>query len=311
MCRMLTRACRRVVEDVQRFAQRYQRSLRKYIDQPKVAPRDRAYLLGLWARADGLGVTDVAIAHTAALRALLGNRQRNANADALIRLTGGFLAECLLPFDESSRAWPRLNQALENETKRIARALHDEAGQLLASVHLAIADLAQDLPQHRRARVDEVKWLLRRIENELRSLSHELRPVLLDHLGLRAALQSLADNVARRTRMMIAVDGDDPGRLPPELEITLYRIAQEALNNVVRHAQASSASIELYAAVDRVSCTVRDNGVGFAAHRARGSQGLGLLMIRERLSALDGTLKLSSTPRRGTTLCAEIPRGAA
>lgn len=296
--------------EIEHFAVRYYRCLRKYLHNPEAAPRDGAYHLGLWARADGLGVLDVAAAHTAALRRLLRERKTAHAADSVLRIADRCLVRCLSPFDESSRAWPRLNQALENETKRIARGLHDEAGQLLASVHLAIADLAHDLPPHRQARIDQVKWLLRRIESELRSLSHELRPAVLDHLGLKPALQFLADNVARRTRMTVAVGGDDPGRLPPALEIAVYRIAQEALNNVVRHARASSASIKLQAGRNRISCTVRDNGVGLPPNRVRGAQQLGLLMIRERLSALDGTLKLSSTPRRGTTLCAEIPRSS-
>lgn len=295
--------------EIERFTARYHRRLRRYLHKPAAAPDDGAYHLGLWARADGLGVLELAAAHSAALQGLLRERKPRPLDAALVRRAGHFFVQCLWPFDESSRAWPRLNQALENETKRIARGLHDEAGQLLASVHLAIADLAHDLPPHRQARIDQVKWLLRRIESELRSLSHELRPAVLDHLGLKPALQFLADNVARRTRMTIAVGGDDPGRLPPALEIALYRIAQEALNNVVKHARASSASIELQAGRNRISCTVRDNGVGLPPDRVRGAQQLGLLMIRERLSALDGTLKLSSTPRRGTTLCAEIPRG--
>ena len=293
--------------EIEHFAVRYYRCLRKYLDKPEAVPRDGAYHLGLWARADGLGVLDVAAAHTAALRSLLRERKTAHAADSVLRIADQCLVRCLSPFDESSRAWPRLNQALENETKRIARGLHDEAGQLLASVHLAIADFAHDLPPHRQASIDQVKWLLRRIESELRSLSHELRPAVLDHLGLKPALQFLADNVARRSRIQIAVDGEDLGRLPPDIEMTLYRIVQEALNNVARHARASRARVVLQAAHDRISCTVRDDGIGFAVDQV--ADGLGLLMMRERLSALDGTLKLSSTPRRGTTLCAEIPRG--
>ena len=301
---------RPTIEKSKRFPERYQRCLRRHLERSEPGLRDGPVALGLWARADGLGVLDIAAAHSASLNSLLREPKTRLVADSVLRMAGPFLVKCLTPFDESSRAWPRLNQALENEAKRIARALHDEAGQLLASVHLALADLAGDLPPQRQARIDEVKWLLRRIESELRSLSHELRPAVLDRLGLKPALEFLADNVARRTRMAIAVGGDDPGRLPPVLEITLYRIAQEALNNVVKHARASSAGIGLEARRDRISCTVWDNGVGFAADRVRGRHQLGLLMIRERLSALDGTLKLSSTPRRGTTLCAEIPRGS-
>jgi signal transduction histidine kinase len=290
------------------FAGQYQESLRGYLEDAEETHRSSAYDLGRRALADGLGVPDVAAAHSAALRGLLHARKGRPVSDSVIRTADGFFAECLSPFDEGSRAWRRLNQALENEAKRIAHALHDEARQLLASVHFAIADLAAELPPHRQARVQEVKWLLRRIESELRDLSHELRPTVLDHLGLKPALQFLAENVTRRACIPISVGGNDPGRMAPVVEITLYRIAQEALNNIVRHAQASSASIELQAAPERISCTVRDSGIGFAADRLQGVHELGLLIIRERLDALDGRLTLTSTPGCGTTLRAEIPR---
>jgi signal transduction histidine kinase len=299
-----------MASEIERFAARYHRCLRRFIDEPEAAPRDGAYQLGLSARADGLGVVEVAAAHTAALQELLRERKPSPVAAALVRRAGDFLVQCLWPFDESSRAWRRLNQTLEKEAKRVAGALHDEQAQLLASAHFALAGLAADLPPRLQGRTDDVRALLHRIESDLRRLSHELRPPVLDRLGLKPALQFLAENVARRTRIRIAVDGKDPGRLPSDVEITLYRIVQEALNNVARHARASRVSVQLHAAHDRVSCTVRDDGIGFAADQVS-ADGLGLLMMRERLSALDGTLKLSSTPRRGTMLCAEIPRGAA
>jgi signal transduction histidine kinase len=93
------------------------------------------------------------------------------------------------------------------------------------------------------------------------------------------------------------------------VEITLYRIVQEALNNVIRHARASRASIELQAGPERISCTIRDNGVGFATERMHHCDGLGLTGIRERLNALGGSLQIASKPKRGTALRAEVPRG--
>jgi signal transduction histidine kinase len=92
------------------------------------------------------------------------------------------------------------------------------------------------------------------------------------------------------------------------VEITLYRVVQEALNNVAKHARAGKASIELRAGPDRVSCTVRDNGVGFDTEEMLHSDGIGLTGIRERLNALGGSLRITSRPQRGTALRAEIPR---
>src|SRR5438045_3112692 len=206
-----------------------------------------------------------------------------------------------------ARVWRELNETLENEVKKIAHALHDEAGQLLASVHMAIADIADELPPRHRERLNEVKLLLGKIETELRNLSHELRPMVLDRLGLVPALQFLAENVGRRAGVAIAVSGKLAARLAPAVEITLYRIAQEALNNVIKHARASTANVELRQTTERVSCTVRDDGVGFAADRLEGGTGLGLVGIRERLGALGGSVHIASQPGGGTTLRAEIP----
>jgi signal transduction histidine kinase len=250
------------------------------------------------------------------LQRALSTHARRAIPEAVIRAANEFFTECLSPFEmshrgarEGARAWQRLNEALENEAKRIAHALHDEAGQLLASVHFVVAEMADELPPQGRARLQEVKALLNRIETELRNLSHELRPIVLDRLGLLPALQFLAENVTRRAGIPITVKGEEPGRLPPVVEITLYRIVQEALNNVLKHARASSASVELEVGLERVACTIRDNGVGFAAERIQNSDGLGLAGIRERLNALGGSLHFASRPKRGTELRAEVPRG--
>lgn len=302
--------------DTEQFAEHYWASLRKFLDDPSEARRSKAYELGRHGLAEGLGVLDIAAAHCGALQRLLSADARRAIPEAVIKGANEFFTECLSPFEmshrgarEGARAWQRLNEALENEAKRIAHALHDEAGQLLASVHFAIADIAGELPPQSRARLQEVRGLLNRIETELRNLSHELRPTVLDRLGLLPALQFLAESVTRRAGIPIRVIGEEPGRLPPVVEITLYRIAQEALNNVIRHARASSASIELQVGPERVSCTIRDNGVGFAAERAQHSDGLGLTGIRERLNALGGSLHVASKPKRGTALRAEVPRG--
>jgi signal transduction histidine kinase len=300
----------------EQFAERYWAGLRRFLDDPGEAQRSQAYELGRKGLAEGLGVLDVAAAHHAALRRLLSSGARRAVPEGVIDVAGDFFAECLSPFEmshrgarEGARAWQRLNEALENEAKRIAHALHDEAGQLLASVHIAIADVASELPPPSRARLQEVRGLLNTIEIELRNLSHELRPTVLDRLGLLPALQFLGESVARRAGIRVQVAGEEAGRLPSEVEITLYRIAQEALTNVVRNARASSASIELRVGPERVSCAIRDNGVGFTPDRIRKCDGLGLTGISERLHALGGSLHIASKPKRGTVLRAEVPRG--
>jgi PAS domain S-box-containing protein len=202
------------------------------------------------------------------------------------------------------------NEVLEDEIKRIAHALHDEAGQLLASVHIGLAEVARDLPFHTAERLANVRGLLDKIEEQLRHLSHELRPTILDDLGLKPALEFLADGVWRRTGLKVVVDGSPGGRLPTPIETALYRIVQEALTNVTKHARATRVSIALERSDGLLRCAIHDDGAGFdvaAVLARRGSRGLGLTGIRERLHAINGTLDIVATPRGGTRLAISVP----
>jgi len=209
----------------------------------------------------------------------------------------------------AEEALRHLNEALEEEVKRIAHALHDEAGQLLASVHIVLADITRDLPPSASQRLDEVRGLLNKIEEQLRHLSHELRPTILDDLGLHPALEFLADGVSKRTGLRIFVDGTPGTRLPPATETALYRIVQEALTNVTKHAQAGRVAITFAREGRFLRCSVHDDGAGLdaATLARRGRRGLGLLGIQERLNAVRGTLEIVSAPGRGTELLITVP----
>jgi PAS domain S-box-containing protein len=210
----------------------------------------------------------------------------------------------------AQKALHHLNQALEEEVKRIAHALHDEAGQLLASVHIGLAEVARDLPAHSAQRLHNVRALLDKIEEQLRHLSHELRPTILDDLGLRPALEFLADGVSRRTGLQIAVEGSPDVRLPTPTETAVYRVVQEALTNVTKHARATHVAITIERSGRAVRWIVRDDGVGFDVPTVlgrRGSRGLGLIGIQERLHGVGGTLEITSTPHGGTQLLISIP----
>ena len=203
-----------------------------------------------------------------------------------------------------------LNEVLEEEIKRIAHALHDEAGQLLASVHIVLADIGRELPPSASQRLEEVRSLLNKIEEQLRHLSHELRPTILDDLGLRPALEFLADGVSKRTGLRISVVGTPGTRLRPATETALYRIVQEALTNVMRHAQAARVEIAFSRNGHALCCSIHDDGAGFdvaTTHARRGRRGLGLLGIQERLNAVGGTLNIVSEPGRGTELLITVP----
>jgi len=210
----------------------------------------------------------------------------------------------------AEEALRRLNEALEEEVKRIAHALHDEAGQLLASVHIGLADVARDLPPHTSRRLDDVRGLLTKIEEQLRHLSHELRPTILDDLGLQPAIEFLADGVSRRTGLQIVVEGAPGKRMPAPTETALYRIVQEALTNVTKHAQASHVTIRFVRDGRLLRCSIHDNGTGFdvlAVQARRGVRGLGLIGIQERLNAVGGTLNVASAPGKGAELIISVP----
>lgn len=299
--------------DLQLLEEQYRSTLEAYVENNNEGLLARGYEIARSALRDGRGVIDMAAIHHQALRQLCSRRPFS---EELLDKVANFFAECLSPFEMSHRgaregtlALRHLNEVLEAELKRIAHVLHDEAGQLLASVHIALANVAADFPPAAQARFDSIQDLLGQIETELRSLSHELRPTVLDNLGLVPALEFLADRVSRRTGLTISVEADTEERLAATIETALYRIVQEALNNVVKHAQASHATVELECSSSKVVCRVRDDGVGFAARGEPSTQGLGLLGIRERLNALGGSLTVQTGYERGTTIVAEIPTG--
>jgi signal transduction histidine kinase len=206
----------------------------------------------------------------------------------------------------------RLNDTLEQQAKRIAQSLHDEAGQLLTSAHIALTDVARELPPAARARLQEIRGTLDRIEEQLRRVAYELHPRVLDDLGLVGALHFLAEGVGYRRGIAVTVEGRLHSRLPGTVEATLYRLVQEALTNVGKHARASQVRIRIKHGHRLLRCIIEDNGIGFdvPALPARvAGQGLGLSASRERLAALGGTLRITSGHGRGTELVITIPLG--
>ena len=198
----------------------------------------------------------------------------------------------------------------EEEAKRIAHALHDEAGQLLASVHLALEEIAQEIPSSAHVPLQHIREQLIRVEDQLRRLSHELRPTILDDLGLQPAIHFLAQGVSARAGISTSVEGSIEGRLSWPVETAIYRIVQEALTNVIKHAEASSVRIQLRREAGVIRCAVRDDGIGFyvpAVFNRREKRGLGFLGIRERVDSLGGKLSVISAPGQGTEVLITIP----
>jgi signal transduction histidine kinase len=155
--------------------------------------------------------------------------------------------------------------------------------------------------------------MLELIEVQLREISHDLRPAVLDDLGLVPAFQCLTERVSKRYDLAIALNCSIPHRLPAAVETTLYRVVQESLTNAAKHARATRIEIRFSLEGNQVRGSIRDDGVGFDLNEVlarKGARGLGLLGIRERLESVGGSLSVHSQLGRGTELVIHIPRGA-
>lgn len=208
----------------------------------------------------------------------------------------------------------KLVSAQEDERRTIARELHDEVGQALAAirVELAFAQRAGLEPAAIAARLNDVRAITEGALHTIRDLSHLLHPAMLDELGLEPALASLLQTFRHRHGVDAELRhrGSDR-RLGRELETAIYRIVQEALSNVAKHAQARTCEVVLETRDDLVQLTIADDGVGFATPTESGSPagGLGLIGIRERVVQFGGTLHVDAAPGRGTRLSVQLPAG--
>jgi signal transduction histidine kinase len=278
----------------------------------------RAYELGRRGIAQGVGLLEMATMHHQALAKILMRVSRSAKIQQEIRRAGEFFAESLSPYEMAQRgfndaicALRRLNETMEGEIQRIAHSVHDEAGQLLDAARLAMSGVGKDASPVLQQRLREVRAILDQAETELRKLSHELRPVILDDLGLVPALQVLGEGMSRRSGVTVQVETCLEGRPPPKVETALYRIVQEALTNVVRHARATNVRIQLGRdGKGTLRCSIRDDGAGFDVGgmpaRKEGG-GLGLIGMRERLNAVGGCLQVKSEVGWGTEVRVEVP----
>ncbi|HUI80172.1 MAG TPA: sensor histidine kinase [Bryobacteraceae bacterium] len=194
----------------------------------------------------------------------------------------------------------------ENERKNLSRELHDAVGQSLSAVQFELHDLAMALPQDQlRGRVDRIRELVESSLAMIRNMARLLRPAMLDDLGLATALEWQAREIARSTGLQINVRTSAfRADLPDEHKTCVFRIVQEALNNVCRHANADSVEIALGTSGSRVTVSIQDNGRGF---RREQSKGLGMIGMQERVENLGGTLNVHSEPGKGTRIDASLP----
>ncbi len=204
----------------------------------------------------------------------------------------------------------RVVAAQELERKRLARELHDETGQALTSILLGLKSLEQAVAgDDGRAAVASVRELVVSTLQDVRRLAVELRPSALDDFGLAPALERLVETFREQTGIRVDFESNvGEERLPSEIETALYRIVQEALTNVVKHAQASRVSILLTRRDGSVAAVVEDDGSGFDSS-VTSHEGLGLVGMHERVGLVGGRLRIESAAGSGATLVAEVPLG--
>ena len=200
--------------------------------------------------------------------------------------------------------------AQEDERQRISRELHDDLGQALTTHLIALRNLQQDLSLPAETLHERLQSLYDQsyeIFVKIRGIARDLRPPVLDTLGLKVAMQTYCTEFTRHTHLPVVFESDESlPRLPDTYNITLYRTLQETLTNVVKHAQASQVWVDLSMEDDQVTLTVQDNGIGLGAKNS-GTNGIGLAGLRERITIAGGTLTVSSAPKRGTIISAQFP----
>jgi len=207
-------------------------------------------------------------------------------------------------------------EAIEEERKNIARELHDGLGQLITAAHLNLELLEDNCPEPSHKILEftrQIKNILYYTIDEVRSISHNLRPSVLDDFGLVPAIRNLIDEVYKTSDLNITLDAYEfEQRLPAKLETTIFRICQEALNNITKHSQATEVSIELFKRDDTIVLIIHDDGVGITNQEDYQkddpfSGGNGILNMKERTELQNGIFRIESSSAHGTEIIIELP----
>lgn len=207
----------------------------------------------------------------------------------------------------------RIVFAQEEERRRIAREMHDQFGQQLTALTLKLDALKEDCAEQQNLceQVGVLQEIARQLDGDVDHLVWEMRPTALDDLGLEAALSSYFQKWSKNFGIPVELhaSGMAKGRLTPEIEIALYRVAQEALNNIAKHAEAKGVAVVLERRADQASLIVEDDGVGFDTRQAfeANNKGLGLIGMRERAALIGGTIEIESRRGEGATVVVRIP----
>ena len=215
---------------------------------------------------------------------------------------------------ELRRLAGKLIAAREEERRRLARELHDDLSQSLAALALQIAGLRQKkgpVPEQLEAGLEQVETSVHKLADDVHNLSRLLHPSILDDLGLVAAIRAECERFQEREGIPVHFEEKGvPGDVAPDCALTLYRITQESLHNIAKHAEAEGASVDMRVEGGQIVLKVEDFGKGFDKSEVEGNIGLGLVSMGERVRLLEGDLKVESTLGQGTVVEASAPLSA-
>ena len=336
---------------LQRLARFYASTLQRYyLTGEREAVLEEAYELGRGAIAAGFGILDMARVHLEAREKLLLSEADAKNRARITKLAGVFFLQTLSPFEATHRGFRETNTELlkrnqelaaeiverqkaeealkdlsskilcaqEQERRRISRELHDEVGQSLTAISMTLATMRNNgaaKPEKISRTIADTQRLIEETMETVHRFARELRPAMLDELGLLPALRSYAKNFSNRTGIRVQFQADPVAeKLSDDGKTVIFRIAQECLTNVAKHARASRVNISLCPTDNGVYLEVADNGKSFRMipEKAAGqTQRLGLLGMQERVRIANGRFEMNPEPGRGTTVRVTIPHSIA
>jgi len=248
----------------------------------------------LWLTSRGEAVVDPS-GHPIYLRGTTQDiTDRKLSEDALMAMSG------------------RLITAQEEERTRIARELHDDLSQRMAVLQIGLEQLKQGLPDispKAQQQLHTIAEAAREVSSDIHSLSYQLHPARLELLGLVASLKGFCKEFSTQHKIDVQfLHGNIPGQIPKDVTLCLYRITQEALQNVVKHSEAAGAEVELSGHSAEIELCISDSGRGFDVESAKRAAGLGLVSMRERLRLVGGNLSIESAPSQGTRIRVRVPQ---
>lgn len=284
-----------------------------WVEQPGESTRARARELGRRALAAGVPLLELVDTAVGTITAPARTAAERAQLARVLDAGHEFVHECVSPYNDSLRETSEGNHGLrhrnenmEEQVRRIAHEIHDSSAQFLASVHTELERAKEEAPGELVPRLQRLRTLLNQVEVDLRRFAQELRPTILDDLGLVPALHELARSLGRNG-VIVTVEGPDE-RFPSAIELALYRTVQEALATAGRNERGRRVKVRIESNENEIRCSIADDGSGINGRSSASQRGLGLFGIRERIAALGGNLVSENrSDGRGTRLIASIP----